>query len=72
MRFIVMFVTAVCVLSVNFVYGKYISPYLFPAFDHFGVLLSVKKKQKQIYVCFLGVCPLIDENLRRNIVKVYC
>ena len=68
-----MFVIAVCVRSLNFAGLRQVccvfSPYLFPAFDHFGVLLF---KKKQIYVSFLSVCPLIDEKLRRNMVKVYC
>ena len=39
---------------------------------HLTILGSYYCKKKQIYVRFLCLCPLIGDEFRQNIVKVYC
>ena len=54
-----------------FVYGKFTAS--FPLISsRFLTILGSCYCKKQIDVSFLCVCPLIDDKLRHNVVKVYC
>ena len=64
----VSFETKFTFLCLRQVYGVF-SRRLFPAFDHFGVLLLQKIRLTSVFLC---VCPFIDDKFRQNIVKVYC